>query len=111
MISYLRNRNEHDQAEAMRSLLEGTPGTQDVIEKIRHDVKSRRIARLLIERGVDEMDPKNPGTANRLGLVGGYGRSCRRVCVLFFGPRRSAGVFICVVMPLTLYWLTRHILD
>ena len=110
MISFFHDRSENDKAEAMRGLLEGTPGTQDVIEKIRHDVKSRRIARLLIERGMDEIEPKNPARYVGWAWLAVTAALVGSLCVVF-RPATPAGVVICVVMPFTLYWLARQLID
>ena len=110
MIAFLHDRSEDSKAGALLDLLEDTPGTLDVVEKIRRDIMSRRIASLLVERGVDRLEPRNPRRyvdwawlAVTMALVSG-------MCAIF-RPTSLAGVFICVIMPLSIYWLARQMMD
>ena len=110
MIAFLHESSQDSKAEALLELLKDTPGTLDAVEKIRLDVNSRRIARLLVERGVDRLEPGNlrryidwAWLAVTVALVAG-------LCAIF-RPTSPAGVFVCVIMPLSLYWLTRQMKD
>jgi Tfp pilus assembly protein PilF len=110
MIALLHDRNEDSKAEALLDLLTDTPGTHDVVEKIRRDVKSRRIASLLVERGVDRLEPKNSRRYVDWAWLAVAAALVAGLCAIF-RPTSLAGVFICVVMPLSIYWLTRQMMD
>ena len=110
MIALLHDRSDDFKAKALVDLLEETSGTLDVVEKIRRDVTSRRIARLLVERGVDQLDPKNPVRFVGLAWLAVTVALVAGMCVAF-RPASLAGVFICVIIPFGLYWLTRQMMD
>ena len=110
MIAFLHDRNQDSQAEALLDLLEDTPGTLDVVEKIRRDVKSRRLASLLVERGVDRLEPGNPRRYLDWGWLAATAAVVAALCAIF-RPASLAGIFICVIMPLSLYWLARQMMD
>ncbi len=110
MISLLRDQNKNVKAEAMLSLLEETSGTQDMVEKIRREVISGRLARLSIERGLDAIEPKNPGRCFGWAWLAVTATFVGSLCFVF-RPATPVGIFICVVLPFTLYWLVRQMVD
>jgi len=110
MIAFLHDRNQDSQAEALLDLLEDTPGTLDVVEKIRRDVTSRRLASLLVERGVDRLEPGNPRRYLDWGWLAATAALVAALCAIF-RPVSLAGIFTCVIMPLSLYWLARRMMD
>ena len=110
MIAFLHDRSEDSKAEALLDLLEDTPGTADVVEKIRRDVKSRRIAKLLVECGADRLEPRNHRRYVDYGWLAVTAALATVMCAVF-RPTSLAGVFICVIMPVGVYWLARQLKD
>jgi Flp pilus assembly protein TadD len=110
MIAFLHDRGQDSKAEALLGLLEDTPGTLDVVEKVRRDILSRRVARLLVERGLDQLEPKNPRRHVDWAWLAVTAALVAGLCAVF-RPASPAGVCICVVMPLSIYWLARQLID
>ena len=110
MIVFLYDRNQDSKAEALLDLLKDTPGTLDVVEKTRRDILSRRIARVLVERGVDRLEPENPRRFVDWAWLAVTAALVSAMCAVF-RPTSLAGVFICVIMPLSIYWLARQLAD
>jgi tetratricopeptide (TPR) repeat protein len=110
MIGFLHDHNQDSKALPLLELLEETPGTLDLVEKIRREILSRRMAQLLVERGLDRLQPGNPRRIVDWAWLAVVVALVVGICAVV-RPTSLVGVFICVVMPLTIYWLARQLAD
>ena len=110
MATLLHDRHDDGQAMALARLLEDTPGTEDIVGRLRRDVKQRQVAKMLVERGVTlprEIPPKRYARwVWRLLTIGLIVAFCVAV-----RPHTLAALGMCVVLPLFLYWCVQQMID
>lgn len=110
MATLLHDRHEDGQALALARLLEDTPGTEDLVRHLRREAKQRQVAKMLVERGVEQ--PREIPQRRyirwvwRLLITG----LLVALCVAVW-PHTLAALGVCVVFPLFLYWCVRQMID
>jgi Tfp pilus assembly protein PilF len=110
MANLLHDRHDDGQALALTRLLEDTPGTEELVGRLRREAKQRQVAKMLVERGVQLPRDVPQGRFARwvwslltAGVV-------LALCVAVW-PHTLAALGICVLFPLALYWCLRQIID
>jgi tetratricopeptide (TPR) repeat protein len=108
MMDLLHQRRQNDKAVALASLLEDTPGTEQLVEAVRSEVKSRQIAGKLIERrAMPETSFDNP--RHRWNWL--FVAACLITGgLLLLQPTRPATFALCVIVPLVLLYPIRRLL-
>ena len=108
MMDLLHQRRQDDKAVALASLLEDTPGTEQLVQTVRSEVKSRQIARKLVERrAMPEPSFDNPRLPWNWLFVAAF---LMTGTLLVLQPTRPATFGLCVIVPLILLYPIRRLL-
>ena len=108
MMDLLHQRRQDGKAVALASLLQDTPGTEQIVEKIRSEVASRQIARKLLERrAMPEPNFDNPRHRWNWLFVAAF---LMTGLLLLFQPATPTALAICVIVPMILLYPIRRLL-
>lgn len=107
MAKLLQERRQDNQAVALASLLEDTPGTGPLVEEIRRQAKQRQVAMKLVERdALPEKHDVAPRHANRWVVVASM---MAAGMVILIGPTTPLAWFLCMTGPLLVMWPLRKV--
>ncbi len=108
MMDLLHQRRQDAKAVALASLLQDTPGTEQLVEKVRSEVASRQIARKLLERrAMPEPSFDNPRHRWNWLFVAAF---LMTGLLLLFQPASPMAFAICVIAPMVLLYPIRRLL-
>jgi Tfp pilus assembly protein PilF len=108
MMDLLHQRRQDGKAVALASLLEDTPGTEQLVKTVRSEAKSRLIAYKLLERrAIPEANFDNPRQRWNWLFVAAF---LMTGVLLVAQPASPTGFAICVVVPLILLYPIRRLL-
>jgi Tfp pilus assembly protein PilF len=108
MMDLLHQRRQDAKAVALASLLQDTPGTEQFVETIRSEAKSRQIARKLLERrAIPEPNFDNPRHRWNWLFVAAF---MMTGLLLLFQPAKPTAFAICVIVPLIVLYPIRRLL-
>lgn len=107
MAVLLHERRQDDKAFAVTRLLEGTPGTAELIDEIRQEARQRQTARQLVERNAFLEPQRTPGFSLWVWL--GVWLLLGGVTFLLFQPQTPLGYLLCAGAPLGVVALLRRL--
>lgn len=107
MAVLLHERRQDDKAVAVTRLLEGTPGTGELIDEIRQEARQRQVARELVERNAYLEPQRTPGFSLWVWL--GVWLLLAGATLLAFQPSALVGYALCIGVPLGVVLLLRHL--
>jgi Tfp pilus assembly protein PilF len=108
MMDLLHQRRQDNKAVALASLLQDTPGTEQLVETVRSEVKSRQIARKLLERrAIPEPNYDNPRQRWNWLFVAAF---LMTGMLLLLQPAKPLAFAICVIAPLIVLYPIRRLL-
>lgn len=107
MARLLQERRQDNQAMALASLLEDTPGTEPLVEEIRQQAKRRQVAMKLVERkALPEKHDGVPRHANRWLVLAAM---LSAAVVILIGPTTPLSWFLSMIVPVVVMWPLRKI--
>jgi Tfp pilus assembly protein PilF len=108
MMDLLHQRRQDGKAVALASLLQDTPGTEQLVEKVRSEAVSRQIARKLLERrAMPEPNFDNPRHRWNWLFVAAF---LMTGLLLLLQPATPTAFAICVIVPMILLYPIRRLL-
>ena len=108
MMDLLHQRRQDGKAVALASLLQDTPGTEQFVETIRSEAKSRQIAYKLVERrALPEPNFDNPRHRWNWLFVAAF---LITGLLLLFQPAKPTVFAVCVIVPLIVLYPIRRLL-
>jgi Tfp pilus assembly protein PilF len=108
MMDLLHQQRQDAKAVALASLLQDTPGTEQIVETVRSEVKSRQIARKLLERrAIPEPSFDNPRHRWNWLFVAAF---LMTGLLLLVQPATLTAFAVCVIVPMILLYPIRRLL-
>ncbi|MBN2579906.1 MAG: tetratricopeptide repeat protein [Pirellulales bacterium] len=109
MVLLLQDRGKNAEAEILADHLEAHPGTEDLVESVRHEAKERRLAARLVVRHLDRPPPAAPPRGIWFVILT-FAVFLGGVLLVAF-PDAPLLILLCVTIPLLLgalcYWYLR----
>lgn len=107
MVKLLQERRQDNKAVALASLLEDTPGTEQIVEQIRDQAKKRLVAMKLVERNaLPQKHDEEPRHVYRWLVIASMLTAC---LVLLIQPTSPLPFFLSVFLPLLAMWPLRRL--
>jgi Tfp pilus assembly protein PilF len=103
MAALLQERGKNRKAEALADMLEDHPGTEEFVESVRQEAKTREIAGKLLERRIEFVD-RLPAKRSYFWL-GTAATAAGIALILYLGHPENPGlILLCVLVPLLLIY-------